>query len=272
MTPAIIPVDFDNKVDILAYAFDGIAASGFNASQGAVYLPEQVAWINPAGSVLGKVEYRTNSGRADREPFTIERTDNGAKILYGDDAQGQSSRGQFNVDASGDVEYVITYPEGLPDTIDLKFKGLPEAATALYRFEGLPADVVFQGGTEVGAIAALRNATQTAWTRDGGDLVVRIYADRFVGPEISRSDFASVEAEAFQDEFKNVITGRANANPSGNVSPQSAPMISGAKHRQTRPPSAPKAHRRPSPSAPAMRVCRTPDHGRPVCRMPQISW
>ncbi|MFK7943957.1 MAG: G8 domain-containing protein, partial [Paracoccaceae bacterium] len=214
----------NENVDVLEYAYGGISASGFNASPGAIWEPERVGWINPEGSIVGKMEYKTSNSESNREDFIISRSDNGARILFGSDAQGQSSRGQLNVDGSGDVEYIVSYPGNLPDEIEIEFFDLPQGATAYYRFEGLPGDVVVQDATRYDNLAQVRAADETAWFRDSnGDFVVKIYADRFNQRLAPRAETGTAQHQPYTDEFTIVIDARGSARPSGNRNPIDAP-------------------------------------------------
>ena len=225
LTPGIVDWNPNENADVLQYAYPGLSASGFNASPGAVWDAARVGWTNPAGSVIGKLEYRTSNNEGNREDFIISRSDNGATILFGADTQGQSSRGQLNVDASGEVEYTISYPGALPDEIEIDFFDLPKGATAYYRFEGLPGDVVVQDATRYDSLAQVRAANETAWFRDSnGDFVVKIYADRFNQRLAPRAETGTQQHQPYTDEFTIVIDGRGSARPSDNRNPVDAPQ------------------------------------------------
>ena len=224
LTPGIVDWNPDENVDVLDHAYPGLTASGFNASPGATWDPERVAWTNPEGSIIGKLEYRSSNSEQNREDFIISRSDNGARILFGADAQGRSSRGQLNVDASGEVEYTISYPDELPDEIEIDFFDLPRGATAYYRFQDLPDDVVVQDATRFETLSEVRAADETAWFRDtNGDVVVKIYADRFNQRLAPRAETGTSQHQPYTDEFTIVIAGRGSANPSGNRNPIDAP-------------------------------------------------
>ncbi|MBX2855504.1 MAG: CHRD domain-containing protein [Rhodobacteraceae bacterium] len=225
ITPGIMELNVGEDADVVNYAFEGIAASGFNAAEGAVWQADSHYWLNPAGSIIGKMNFLDSGDEAQRNDFTIARADNGAKIFYGSDTQGANGRSQLNVDGRGDVEYVVEYPNGLPETISLQIQELPQGASAYYRFKDLPEDVVLQGATEVGGRGALDNATETAWFRDGnGDFVVKVYADRFQTNRGANDETLPIVSDlVFSDEFKIIIANRTTANPSGNSRPIDAP-------------------------------------------------
>ena len=225
ITPGIMELNVGEDADVLNYAFENITASGFNAAEGASWNDEASYWLNPAGSIIGKMDFIDSSNKAERNDFIITRTDNGAKIFYGSDTQGTNNRAQLNVDGRGDVEYVVEYPNGLPETIFLRAQELPQGTSAYYRFKDLPDDVVLQGADEVGGRGALESATETSWFRDGdGDLIVKIYADRFQSNRGANDETLPIVSDlVFSDEFKIIIADRASASPSGNLRPIEAP-------------------------------------------------
>ena len=202
ITPGIIDSVPNDRADVLSYAFDGVAASGFNATAGAQYVADGNYWINAPSSVIGKVTFQTSGNENERVDFTITRTDNGASILYDRTAQQGNGWGQLNVDASGAVEYVVTHPDGPPPTpLGMQIRDLPRGASAVYRFTDLPQDLVIQGADQVGSRGALDAATGSAWYRDNnGDLVLRLVADTYQSRVYAATDdLPGVEDDVYQD-------------------------------------------------------------------------
>ena len=202
ITPGIVDTLPGENADVLAYAFDGIAAAGFNATTGAEYVKDGNYWINPASSVIGKMTFATSNDENQRVDFTITRTDNGASILYDSTAQQGNGWAQLNVDANGAVEYVVEHPDGPPLTpLGLQLRDLPRGASATYRFTDLPQDIVIQGADQVDGRAALVAAVGSAWYRDGnGDLVLRMVADTYQSRVYAATDdLPRVENDVYQD-------------------------------------------------------------------------
>ncbi|MEM7506177.1 MAG: G8 domain-containing protein [Pseudomonadota bacterium] len=181
ITPGILDVLPNENADILRSAFNGIEAAGFNWTEGAVWVEDGNYWVNPASSVIGKVNFVTSGEADERVDFLITRQDNGARLIYSNEAQGRNNQAQLVVDGSGDVEYVVEYPDGIPPTrLILHVQDLPQGATAYYRFKDLPDSTILQGADQVAGRTALDNAVGSAWLRAGnGDIVVKMYADKF---------------------------------------------------------------------------------------------
>ena len=227
LTPAIRDLNGTQKVEVLDRAFSNVEAAGFNAAYGATasdFVSDSNRWDNPAGSVIGKMNFLDSSKASERNDFTIARSDNGAKIFYSKDGQKGNGRAQLVLDGSGEVEYVVEYPNGLPETIKLQAVELPKDASAYFRFKGLPDDVVLQDADKVNDQRALENAKATSWYRDGnGDFVVKIFADRFDSFRAPNDNLPGISDEIYSDGFNIVISGRSSAKPRGNQSPVEPP-------------------------------------------------
>ncbi len=226
ITPGIID-HFPNKfADIRSKAFPGIEASGFNATQGAVWNTDGNYWVNPASSVIGKVVFGTSGDQSQRVDFTITRLDNGASLLYRDETQGLNNLAQLMVDGSGSVEYLVTYPDGLPPTrLLLEVRDLPQGATAYYRFRDTPNDLVIKGADQVGSKTALQNADGSAWFRaDNGDVIVKMYADRFANRlSDAIDDLPRVGDDVYTDRVQLFFDPRPSDQPTGDLASLAAP-------------------------------------------------
>jgi len=200
LTPGVIDVNPGEHMEIETYAYNGISASGFNATEGAVWQEESGIWVHNPDSVIGKMsikqEKSVGNGNYDsvsideRAEYTIEKSDNGAALFVQQDAiVSYASSVQLNLDGSGDIEYTIAYTDDLPGALTVEVSDLPEGASAYYRFEDLPVGVVFQGADEAGSRAALENADGTAWYRESnGDYVVKVVADSYYPWRDARGD------------------------------------------------------------------------------------
>ncbi|MEM7545226.1 MAG: G8 domain-containing protein [Pseudomonadota bacterium] len=226
ITPGIIDVLPNENLDIVSYAFEGIAASGFNWTAGAVWNADGNYWLHPATSVIGKAQLATSGDADERVDFTITRTDNGARLLYDNETQGRNGSAQLVVDGSGGFEYVVAYPDGPPPTpLTLVVQDLPQGTTVQYRFRDLPDNAVIQGADEVGGQAGLDAADGSAWFRAAnGDVVIRMYADRFLSRwSDSIDDQPFVSDEVYLDRVKIIFEPDPSDQPSGNAAPVAAP-------------------------------------------------
>lgn len=231
LTPGIVDVNPGKHTEVETYAYDGIIGSGFNATEGAVWLEDSRVWVNPADSVIGKmiIKQQTMNGddnfnsvsQEDRAEYSIEKSDNGAKLFINQDAiVSYASSVQLNLDARGDIEYTIDYDGDLPEVINIEITDLPKGATAYYRFKDLPSDVVFQQADAVENRSALDAAEGTAWIRESnGDFVVKVVAEQFYTWRVPRSDTEIVQENIYNDGFRIIIEDRDTAEPSGNQSP-----------------------------------------------------
>ena len=211
ITPGIIDTVPGENLDVLAYAFEGIEASGFNWTQGAEWVADGRYWLNPATSTIGKVTFSTSSDENQRVDFQITRTDNGASLHYDRTAQQGNGWAQLVADASGDVEYVVSYPDGLPPTLlDMELRDVPLGASAIYRFTDLPRNIVIQGAGEVDGRAALDASEGSAWYRDGDDVVIRMVADRYMPRVHAAIDGRpGVEEDVYRDALRVIFEPQA---------------------------------------------------------------
>lgn len=226
VTPGIIDVQPGQFADIQSHAFDGIDASGFNWTDGAEWIEEGGYWRNPASSVIGMATFRTSGEESQRVDFEIARTDNGASLLYDRATQGGNEWAQLVVDASGSVEYVVSYPDGLPPTpLQLQIRDLPRGASALYRFEDLPQDIVIRGADQVAGRGQLDAADGSAWYRAGdGDLVVKMVADQYQTLHYDATDdLPGVGEDVYRDWVEILFRPGPDDRPSGNAQPVEAP-------------------------------------------------
>lgn len=237
LTPGIVDYNPGKHFDIATYAFEDIAASGFNASAGAEWQADNRAWIHNPETVIGKMAIIESHfvgdelqavALEDRAVYTVERSDNGAKILVNQDAMvSYSWLVQLNVDTSDGVEYIFEYADEIPDVLTVDLSDLPEDATVYYRFKGLPDDIVVQEADAAASIEDFNAATGTTWFQEeNGDYVVKAVADRFLHWRSPRTDTEFGEERVFNDEFKFFIAPRDGIEATGD----GLPYTSRAEH------------------------------------------
>ncbi|MEP3636992.1 MAG: malectin domain-containing carbohydrate-binding protein [Paracoccaceae bacterium] len=223
ITPGI--VDVSSGLVNIVKAANGLPddVSGFNYTDGAIYNETQNMWLHSADSVIGKMVAFTGSNKNQRPEYTVERSDNGAKILFQNDAQGAAKGGDLNVDAGGDVTYTFEFTRALPDEFDVDVRFLPEGASVNYVFKDMPNRVEVSGATQVQTAAQMASATETVWMRDGNDILVKTYADRFFESAASRGATGDPAEAAFSDPFRLLISNDAKGLNTGEFRPEPAP-------------------------------------------------
>ncbi|MBM2578100.1 hypothetical protein JQC91_17470 [Jannaschia sp. Os4] len=202
ITPGMIDSRPGVEMDVLAYAFDGVPAAGFNWTEGAEWDAEGSYWLNPAGAMIGKQTFATSGDAAERVDFEITRTDNGASILYGAATQGRNGWAQLNVDGAMEGEYVVGYPEGPPPTdVEMQIRDLAFGTDVTYRLTDAPDGTVVQGADRVADRAALDAADGSAWFREAnGDLMLRMVADTYSSrPYEAIDDLPGVGDDVYRD-------------------------------------------------------------------------
>jgi len=231
LTTGVVDENPGEHIEVETYAFEGIAGSGFNATDGAVWNAESRIWVHSPDSIIGKMSLTQqkangNGGyqrveEAERAEYSIERSDNGATLFVNRDAiVSYADTVQLNVDASGDIEYTIDYDGDLPDALNIEISDLPEGASAYYRFKGLPDGVVFQRADAESSRAGLEAADVTSWFRAGnGDYLVKVVADVYFPWNEARGDTDVSQQNIYNDRLKIIIADRENAEPSGNERP-----------------------------------------------------
>ncbi|MFK7761899.1 MAG: malectin domain-containing carbohydrate-binding protein [Roseobacter sp.] len=223
ITPGI--VDVSNGLVNVITAANGLPnnVSGFNATDGAVYSEDQNMWVHSEGSVIGKMVAFTGSNKNARPEYTVERSDNGAKILFQNDAQGAARGADLNVDAGGDVTYTFDFTTALPDEFDVDVRFLPEGASVNYVFKDMPSNADVSGAIQVQTAAQMAVATETVWMRDGADILVKTYADRFYESGASRGADGSASEAVFSDPFRLLLSNDADELNRGQIQAQPAP-------------------------------------------------
>ena len=87
----------------------------------------------------------------------------------------------------------------------------------------MPNRVDVSGATQVQTAAQMANATETVWMRDGDDILVKTYADRFFESAASRGATGDPAEAAFSDPFRLLISNDAKGLNTGEFRPEPAP-------------------------------------------------
>lgn len=255
LTPALIDFIPNKHVDVVVDGDPSTVASGFNYTDGAVWLEDAQAWVHQPDTVIGKMDIvqkklvdtndenqndynilgengeivgrRTvqNVTQEERVEYTITRSDNGASLAIGEDAMvSYAWHTQLNVDTSDGVEYIVEYTDALPEALTIELTQMLEGSTAYYRFKGLPENVTFQQANAAASIEEFNAATATTWFReDNGDYVVKAFADTFLPWKgLPRNDSEASQERIYTDEFKLFIKDAETieAKPNGFFNPE----------------------------------------------------
>lgn len=189
--------------------------TGFNALPDARLIEAQNMWVKRGNADIGIQRFNFEIGP--RVNWTIERSDNDAKLLLNRDISKANKFTELLAIASEDVIYTIDYVDAPSSVIDYELRDVKKGASVIYEFKGVPGPVVVQGADRVDNMAQLRAADGTAFFRDGGSFFVKAVAD--IGQEQPMIDSRPIAGQNYSDQFKVHIRNTDGKTATGNKPP-----------------------------------------------------